>query len=512
MKIKPVLQWLSIKNEKKFDKPTLKTSTVLINGKLATCIILSIVSAFIDIVFFSGLSRSDYPFFSIAVPAAIILSIMSIGFSFGKFFVAMQINVLKELQTRLYAAGYNFAKSFNKPKLKWNIIHKFLISISIITSMSLSVITIGNGVREIEQSITNMSTDANDLLELQRSISQASKDRSATAKSNITGRQVALQTSRDEVDRWYDLLVRYQSQYRDISDNTDLSDEDKKLQQDEVIAKIVREIPGATRRNALYFTKADLQKSIQATAQSLEVDTEGLSAYEDSIAYDTEEVKNKILAIADKEYKNPDGTLLKFLDDDGNPINISMAIGRLQASIMKWQSDTGDAGPSSKMFSLLAIYLHADTTAGGLGVSEIIMMSLIFIFGVVQEFLIAILTPKGSIDRKTLSQFSEYIDWSVFDVNRFLLKTYKDQYDIGILSTKEFEAKAKKCVELLQTTNESIIERFSKKEKTAKPKNDKLEEKLNKITETNKNTIKNSQYSSKVTDAINEIENILKDY
>lgn len=476
----------------------ISSTDVLIKGKLITCIILSIVSAFIDIVFFSGLSRSDYPFFSFNVPAAIILSIMSIGFSCGKFFVAMQINALKELQSRLYAAGYGFAKSFNWPKLKWNIIHKFLISISIVTSLSLSVITIGNGVRNIEQNITNMGQDADDLLQLQKSISQASKDRSATAKSNITGRQNALQTSKDEVDRWYDRLVKYQSQYQEIADSNELSDEEKSKQQSDIINKIVAEIPGTSRRNALYFTKADLQKSIQSTAQSLEVDTEGLSAYEESIAYDTEEVRNKILAIADKEYKNPDGTSLSFLNEDKTPINISMAIGRLQSSIMKWQSDTGDAGPSSKMFSLLAIYLHADTTAGGLGVSEIIMMSLIFLFGVVQEFLIAILTPKGTIDRKTISQFSECIDWSKFDVNRFLLKTYKDQHDIGMLSTKEFEAKARKCVALMDDDVDKLIERYGKKPAKTKPAGTIL----------NISAVRD-KYSKKVEDAVNEIDQIL---
>ena len=57
------------------------STDVLIKGKLLTCIILSVISAFIDIVFFSGLSKSGYPFFGKDIPAAIILSSMSIGFS-----------------------------------------------------------------------------------------------------------------------------------------------------------------------------------------------------------------------------------------------------------------------------------------------------------------------------------------------------------------------------------------------------------------------------------------------
>lgn len=54
-------KWFSRKNEGKLEKPTLKTTEVLLNGKLLTCILLSIVSAIIDLVFFSGLSKSKLP-------------------------------------------------------------------------------------------------------------------------------------------------------------------------------------------------------------------------------------------------------------------------------------------------------------------------------------------------------------------------------------------------------------------------------------------------------------------
>lgn len=442
--------------------PQINSTQILINGKLATCILLSIVSAFIDIVFFSGLSRSDYPFFNLAIPASIILSIMSIGFSAGKFFVAMQINALKELQSRLYAAGYNFAKNFNKPKIKWNIIHKFLISISIITSMSLSVITIGNGVRNIEQNITNMSEDANTLIELQRSLKTTNADKRNAAKDNIKSSQVAKDTAKQEVETYWNYVLNYREQRDSIENNSELTTEEKNSQINSIRTTAVNRVPILTSRNIDYISKTEFESKLQELSKNNEVDEDAMKAYEESAAYDTEEVRNQILAIADKEYKTPDGNNIEFLNN-GEPINLSMAISRLQRGIMLWQSDTGDAGPSSKMFSLLAIYLKADTTAGGLGVSEIIMMSLIFIFGVVQEFLIAILTPKGVINRKTISQFSEYIDWKEFNVNKFLLKTYKDQRDIGVLSSKSFEAKAKKCVDLLSEDIDQIIEKYSKK-------------------------------------------------
>lgn len=456
-------QFKKIINYLKSKKPVIRINStqILINGKLATCIILSIVSAFIDIVFFSGLSRSDYPFFNIAIPASIVLSIMSIGFSSGKFFVAMQINALKELQSRLYAAGYNFAKNFNKPKLKWNIIHKFLISISIITSMSLSVITIGNGVRNIEQNITNMSEDANTLIELQKSLKNTNADRRNAAKGNIVSSQVAKDTAKQEVETYWGYVTNYRDERDKVENDNTLSVEEKSSKINQLRKSAINRVPKLG-NNIDYISKTEFENIMQSLSKSNEVDEDAMKIYDESAAYDTEEVKNQILAIADKEYKTPDGNSISFIEN-GNPINLSMAISRLQRGIMLWQSDTGDAGPSSKMFSLLAIYLKADSTAGGLGISEILMMSLIFIFGIVQEFLIAILTPKGVINRKTVSQFSEYIDWKEFDVNKFLLKTYKDQRDMGILSSEAFEAKAKKCVNLMQEGVDQIIDKYSKK-------------------------------------------------
>ena len=60
------------------------STDVLIKGKLLTCIILSVISAFIDIVFFSGLSKSGYPFFILVILFRFWLSFLTISFSFSK--------------------------------------------------------------------------------------------------------------------------------------------------------------------------------------------------------------------------------------------------------------------------------------------------------------------------------------------------------------------------------------------------------------------------------------------
>lgn len=456
------IKWKTRKDEGALERPTIKTTEVLISGKIVCCIVLSIISAFIDIVFFSGLSKSGYPFFGVYVPAAIILSIMSIGFSGSKFFVAMQLAAIKEIGGRLKdMLGEKYKHRLIWLKLKWNLIHKFLITISIITSISLSVITIGNGVRQMEQNIKNQTIDAQYLIDLKTSMRTNTTDKREAAKANIEGAKSAQSTASSEVDRYLGRLKKYQQQYFDIQDDESLSAEEKEAQSKVVIQKIVKEIPGANSTNAIYFSEADLRKSIQKTATSNEtIDTSSL--YEEAIAYDEAELNSYIIALQDKEYRTPDGQLIQFINEDGTPVNRELAIARLQNSIMAWQSDTGDAGPSSKVFTLVATYLKTDEKAGGMGTSEIIMMVLIMVFGIVQEFIIAAFTPRATISRKMLSQFSEYL-YGV-DINRFMLKTYKDYYDLGLLKSDEYERKCKKAVGLLDNNVDAIIAKYKGEE------------------------------------------------
>lgn len=443
-------KWNSKKGEKFFEKPTIDSTDIRINGKIFTCILLSIASGFIDLTFFSGLSKSLFHVGTVPLPAAILYTIISIGFILGKFWCATELSVISELQTRLNEYGQpDSALRLRKPKLKWHFGHKFLVLISIVTALSLSVNSIGAGMRNIEQTIKNMSNDANELIELNSSVNQGVHDKRNSQKSNISGTISAQETAKAEVDRYVTRLKNYQSQYFEVQDNPDLTDEEKAKQSEAIIAKIVNEIPGANSRNAIYFTEGDLRKSIQKTTTANE--TLDVSAiYEEGIAYDKQQIEDKIRALAEKEYKDPDGTVIQFLDENGNPINIQTAISRLQGSINKWQApDAGDAGESSKIFTLVATYLKADSTAGGMGVSEWMMLIFIAIAGIVQEFLIALYTPKSTIDRKTLSQYSSYINFKEMDINKFLISIYTNYLYDGSYNQEKYDYKMEKVIDLI---------------------------------------------------------------
>lgn len=91
------------------------------------------------------------------------------------------------------------------------------------------------------------------------------------------------------------------------------------------------------------------------------------------------------------------------------------------------------------------------------------MMILIMLFGFAQEYLIAIFTPEAIIDRKLLSRFKGYL--GKFDKNDFLLDVYEDYLGIGIINQKDYDAKAKKCVELSELTKADAYSKYSKKTK-----------------------------------------------
>ena len=461
-------------------KPVVNTTTVSNTGILFTCILLSVASGFIDLTFFSGLSKSLFHVSTIPIPAALLYTVISIGLISGKFWCAMRIGAIKELQNRLKNEGYKWWRNINKVKFRWNAAHKFLIGISIITALSLSVNSIGSGVRTIEQTIKNMTADANELIELRNSYKTGVTDKRDAAKDNIAGQRNAQETAAAEVNRYAGRLKKYQEQYFQISDNPDLTDDEKKEQQDGIVTKIVNEIPGTTRRNAIYFNEADLRKSIQNTSSSNEV-IDNSALYEEAILFDSQQIEDFIKALEYKDYKDPDGTPLVFTKEDGEPLDIQVVISLLQGSINKWQApDAGDVGESSKIFTLIATYIKADSTAGGMGVSEWMLLILIAIVGIVQEFLIALFTPKTTIDRKLLYNYDAYFGED-FNIDLFLLKTYKDYEKKGVISQRDYEIKARKCVELMENTIEDDILRYSKKQKPRKDETEELSEKLTEL-------------------------------
>lgn len=488
------LTWPKFEKGKGFNKNRITKSTILINGILVTCILLSIASGFIDVTFFSGLSKSLFHIGTIPIAASILYTIISIGFISGKFWCAMQIGMLKELQTRLESKGKAWAKNLKLARLPWHIAHKFLIVVSIITALSLSVNSIGAGIRTMENTIKNMTADAELLVELKNSVNEGVQEKRTAAKESITGQKSAQETAKEEVALAWTRIAEYQSQLDKIDADTDMTAQEKAAQKSALRRAAVNRAPkGVNSSNIDYMTQTQLRSIMQAQAMENE-SIDNSAIYEESIAYDQSQIEDTLRALADKEYKTPDGQLIRFINSDGSLVNIQTAISRLQKGIADWQSDTGDVGESSKIFTLVATYMNADVKAGGMGVSEWMMIVLIALFGIVQEFLIYLFTPKAAIDRKLLSQVSSYMRWeSEEEKERFLISVYKSYVGDGIINQDDYEAKCKKCVNLMEDNEDDVIAKYAKKKK-----------------QVNLIDNKSDEYGQEVTKLVNDIEEIIK--
>lgn len=430
------------------DTNRITSSKIMVNGLLVTCLILSLASGLVDIVTYSGLSKSTFHLGTWPIAAAILYTAISVGLISMKFWCAMKIGMLVIVKNELKTQCIPWYKNINKALIPWHMAHKALVLISLITAMSMSYNSIGAGLRKIQQNIENMTKDATTLIELNNSVNVGIKDKRESAKSTINGKKDAKDTAQQEVDRYYDRLVKYQDEYFALP-------EDDVEARDKVITKIVNEIPGASRRNAIYFTKADLQKSIQNVATTNE-NVDDSSIYEEAVAYDKTQIEDTLRAIVDKEYRYPNGEIIQFTNEDGELVNVTLAISRLQMGISEWQGDTGDVGESSKFFTLVATYIKADTKAGGMGAAEWLLLAFIFFSCVLQEFCIKLSTPAARVERDTLGSVAHCLNFkNKQEREDFLLACYDNDLGFHNITQEQYDALCKECYIILGEDRET---------------------------------------------------------
>lgn len=487
-------------------------STILINGLLLTCIGLSISSGFVDIVCYSGLSKSYFHLGTIPFAAAILYTIISIFLTTGKFWCGMKIGMLKELRTKLKSQNKSWHTNITKALLPWQVIHKFLILISLLTAMSMSVNSIGAGIRTMQQNIDRLSADVVTLTKLRDSVDEGTSDKTSAAKENITSKLTAKDSAVSQADRYWPNIDEWQSKLKQLYNQHPIVDGERTKQQQDAIINREREpykkmAPTFVGNNIDYISYDELVKGFRKITEQNET-FDAASIYEEAIAYDKSRIEETLLAIIEKDYKTPDGEPVSFTTEDGQLVNVSAAIALLQTAISEWQNDTGDVGESSKVFTLLAMYMKADETAGGMGAAEWMIMLFIFITGVIQEFLIALCTPSATIDRKTLSSVSRYCEWTdEEEKERFLLRVYKGYVGDGVFSQEDYNEKCRKCVELMEETEDDIIAKYSKKNAVPKATRQRTIKESVPTFEPKKNDVPTG-YSDAVARKIKEVEEL----
>lgn len=473
------------KIEKKFnfnfvfnkDRERLSSSTILVRGSLLTCIILSFASGIIDIAFFSGLSKALLHIGTVPMHAAILYTIISAGFISAKFWLAMKLGMLKELQARLTAKQFAWSKNLDKPIRRTNFWHKFMITISIMTALSLSVNSIGSALKDAERNSTNITISIDELKTLKDQKKSDSNDKRTLTRGNLEGTANSKQTAEKEADRYWPNIEKWQDTLAGIYENEEylaLKTEGEKASYIEAKRKPFKKMaPTFIGNNIDYISRSELVTKFQQEAKKTEIDKDSIAAYDALANENNEEIRNTILAL-ENLYKHPnsyenglviEGKPVSFLDENGEPIDITQVIGILQGLREEWKNNT-DIGESSQIFMLVSEIVTSklgEDKSSGSGIAEILMIIIVAIIGIGQEFLIAHFTPKATIDRSLLRQVSEYLLWeNKGQKERFLLEVYDDYYGDGVFNQDAFEHKCKKAVEHLERSIDDTIAKYSK--------------------------------------------------
>lgn len=509
----PKFKWFWKYNEK--DKALSRPVTsaqVLINGKLIVFIFCSLVSAFINLVFISNLSKSNYDIGTlISVPAAVLLGSLSIGLDIAKFLLAIQVNTLNELIRKL--SKFSWVKNVKRAAIWWKSVYITFIILSVITSMSLSSISIGAGItrnanliNQIDEYIiqgeqyTNINAGA-DAVTRENLISKA------TDTSEKDARDYA-ENAVSEIEDFIAVVGPIVS--AEYVDDENLEDGGKTATQKKNEAlkpyearrtKINNILKGAGYRARSFdelvafntmTLAADIKQKrleyLQSSSNDIAVEKLGeLKENTNVEIYSWLETLNA-LSLINPKTNEP----MVFDTSTDKPANVlaKSATQMLKALRVDVENDSGDIGSSSKIFmqfgSIFASKKLGDKdlqaalnvkAQGSFGATEIMMMGMLLFLSLLCELAINLFSPKTNISRKMLSQFSEYFDPD-FDVDDFMMDVYIDQLKFGVLDRDAFDRKSKKAVELTEITKASLYEKYSKKNKTIGLKESKEVEKL----------------------------------
>ena len=496
----PKFKWFWKYNEKdKVLSRPVTSAQVLINGKLIVFIFCSLVSAFINLVFISNLSKSNYDIGTlISVPAAVLLGSLSIGLDIAKFLLAIQVNTLNELIRKL--SKFPWVKNVKRAAIWWKSVYVTFIILSVITSMSLSSISIGAGItrnanliNQIDEYIiqgeqyTNINAGA-DAVTRENLISKATdtsekdaRDYAENAVSEIedfiaiVGPIVSAEYVDDEnledggktaLQKKNEALKPYEARRTKI--NNILKGAGYRARSfDELVAFNTMTLAADIKQKRLEY--------LQSSSNDIAVEKLGeLKENTNVEIYSWLETLNA-LSLINPKTNEP----MVFDTSTDKPANVlaKSATQMLKALRVDVENDSGDIGSSSKIFmqfgSIFASKKLGDKdlqaalnvkAQGSFGATEIMMMGMLLFLSLLCELAINLFSPKTNISRKMLSQFSEYFDPD-FDVDDFMMDVYIDQLKFGVLDRDAFDRKSKKAVELTEITKQSLYEKYSKKNK-----------------------------------------------
>lgn len=538
-------------------------ANVLVYGKTTVFVVCSLISALINLIFISNLTKSPYNIGGlISIPAAVFLGGLSIALDLSKVLHVIQVTTLKELYRKL--SDYSWADKIKKVVSKWTAVYLLYVALSVVTSISLSTISIGEGITRNANALKTIDTL---MAEGEKYANIGSKTDDIKLNSIVDN---ATDTSERDANLWvqqqvtsvWPIVAEWQEEYTDFL-NEDLDPDDKTVLEEEYKGsktyydywtKRDREVNNAL-SSSLYSYSPLRESSIRTiTLAKFKANVranflESTKTSKNDAALDQlQEVKDSAMAEAlgwietlnASELRSPETGELVVFDTDSNKspkVLINSAMGRLSALRTKIENDSGDIGPSSKIFMQMGSFIdglfhkdagdlkevvNAKAARTSFGTTEILMMIMLLFLSLLCELAINQFSPKVRISRKMLYQFSEYfprkfdidkfmkevdeelIKFDMLDVNRATeLNVIKDDID---LKSKKRRSKTKKTEETFPVEELEISKETPQQEA---PTTHTIVQEVGEKPQEEVVNIDNS-YSNKVDDLINEIEKELQ--
>ena len=454
---------------------------IFVNVKFVVFIVLSIISAFINLIFIAGLTKSPYILgdtrgWYISIPAALFLGCLSIGLDFSKALHVIQVNTLNSLARHL--TGETWVGRVRKVARKWMTVYILYVALSVITSVSLSSISIGSGITrnanlrdqvneyiaegEMYSGINKEATKVNMANLIGKATDTSEKDASTFAKNQML--QIRPKVEEYKVER-----DEFENSGLQVSSKDVIEWRGSEIVPNDYWDKKNREI-NILLQNAGYGTVSGAQiKNLNLTTvervikenyfnNSKTTSTDEATAKLNELTNETDvEARAWLTTLNNLQLLNPKNNEVVVFDvSEDKPANVlaKTAVTQLKALKVDIENDSGDIGISSKIFMQLGGWitnlssknedtslesiLTNSTRSSTFGPTEIMMMLMLLFLSLLCELGINQFSPEVSISRKMLGQFRRYFDKD-FDVNKFMLGISIDLNDYDLISDEDLD-------------------------------------------------------------------------
>jgi hypothetical protein len=369
------------------------------------------------------------------------------------------------------------------------------MSISLLTAMSLSVVSVGDGIRKNQNEIKKANEEITALAELinANSIGQ-SKQREIIYSSVSVGTNSTIKAQEDAAKIW-PIIEAYRENRAEFEAEFGANFSSN----EEVVYKGQTIIPNDywDEQNSLVVSKVKAKgrnlsinqirniTSEAVLAQQIKNEIEALNkntSKDDLILLDTQTKDAMTTAIRNLQGRfywpaSVGGELVEFNED-----NPSLALTTLKDLKAAYENDTGDVGESAKIFVLLGPAidnaftakatlenLSKKNNASSFGSTEIMIMAFILFSGLLVELLIWAFTPKPMITRKVFEKY--YFDEEL-DIESIMYQINRKYLSKGVINLEEFYAKAEKnkSIDNIPKTLEEFKKTKRKTDRSSKPK------------------------------------------